>query len=285
MPASRLLPALFLALAVGAGVAADDETAPADVLMPPADAELTDAGTLTQVITAGTGQRRPGPQDMVAIHFIGWSSEGVKLYSSYDLGKPALFKMRSIFPGWREAVLLMVKGEKRRIWLPDHLVAQNRGPKGASIFELELLGIKRTPTPPEKRDQPPAEAEKLPAGAFTELLRPGTGKEHPDPHSLALVHYIGWTTDGKSFDSTHDRGRPTALPLAEIMPAFAEAVQRMVVGEKQRFWIPGPVAAGNWVGAPKGMLIFEVELVKILPPEALQIKPAGQPPESTPGSS
>ncbi len=273
-----------LALISGSLPAFAEEADQIDFIMPPADAELTDSGILSQVVTAGTGQRPPDPEDQVLIHFVGWSPEGGKMYSSYDMGKPVLFKMRSIFPGWHEAVTSMVKGEKRRIWLPGHLVAKGRGPKGASIFELELLGIKRTRMPPANLERPES-AERTPSGAYTEALRPGTGTEHPAADSLALMNYIGWTADGQTFDSTADRGRATALPLADVMPAFAEAVQLMVVGEVRRLWIPGPVAAGNWVGSPKGALIFEVELLKILPPETLQKKPVAPPKPGGGGAS
>ena len=44
----------------------------------------------------------------------------------------------------------------------------------------------------------------------------------------------------------------------------------MVAREKRLVWIPGPVAAGNWSGAPKGPLVFEIEMVRILPDDALQ---------------
>ncbi len=282
--ARRLAVALALTSVLAAGAFADDGMDAIDFIMPPQDAELTDEGVLTQVVEAGAGEKRPGPEDMVAVHFTGWSPEGEKLYSSYDLGRPALMKIENIYPGWRDVVLQMVRGEKRRFWLPDHLIAA-RGPKGASIFEIELLGFKGLPKPPENRERPPEGAERTLSGAFTEVLQEGTGTEHPEPDSLALVHYVGWTTDGQVFDSTHDRGRPTALPLDVVMPAFAEAVQLMVVGEKRRFWIPGPVAAGNWVGSPKGLLIFEVDLLRIMPPETLQRKPAPGAPAGKPSAA
>ncbi len=266
-----------LALALAGGAASADPPAPADLIMPPEDAELIESGVISKVIAAGTGERPPEPGDIVAVHFIGWSPAGEKLYSSYDQGRPVRFPIERLFPGWRQAVLRMVHQEKRRIWLPDHLVATEVGPKGASIIQLELVGIKRTPKPPANLDRPPETAEKTSSGAFTEVLRPGTGSEHPAADSPVLVNYIGWTADGKTFDSTASRGRPTAFPLDGIMPAFAEAMQQMVVGEKRRIWIPGPVAKGNWIGSPKGMLIFEVELLKILPAETFQKKPEGEP--------
>ncbi len=275
-PAAAL--AVILAVAVAGAAAGQGEAV--DFLTPPADATTFPSGIFSQVVSAGTGETYPSEYHLIALHFIGWSPQGDKLYSSYDLGKPLVLNLQSAFPPWREALEQMVKGEKRRIWLPDHLVATGRGPQGASIFELELRGLKRIPSPPDNLEQAPEGAQKTPSGASTVRLKAGRGSEHPADDSPVLVHYVGWTADGKTFDSSFTRGRPTAFPLDQIMPAFAEAVQMMVAGEKRQVWIPGPVAGGNWVGSPKGPLVFEIELVRILPADALKKmqappKPAG----------
>jgi FKBP-type peptidyl-prolyl cis-trans isomerase len=39
----------------------------------------------------------------------------------------------------------------------------------------------------------------------------------------------------------------------------------MVVGQKTRFWIPVELGFDNQPGQPKGMLVFDMELVEILP--------------------
>jgi peptidylprolyl isomerase len=79
------------------------------------------------------------------------------------------------------------------------------------------------------------------------------------------VHYTGWTTDGKMFDSSVARGEPATFPLNGVIKGWTEGVQLMVVGEKRRFWIPGNLAYDNSPrpGAPKGMLVFDVELLAI----------------------
>jgi hypothetical protein len=55
----------------------------------------------------------------------------------------------------------------------------------------------------------------------------------------------------------------------------------MVEGEKRQVWIPADLAAGQWPGAPKGQLVFEVELLKIMPADVLQ---SAVPAESGSGS-
>lgn len=267
--------ALTLMLVLAGAAAGQGEAA--DFLTPPEDAAQSASGIFSQMVTAGTGETYPSEYHLIALHFIGYTPQGDKLYSSYDQGKPLILTLQTAFPPWREALEQMVKGEKRRMWLPEHLVATGRGPKGASIFELELLGLKSVPQPPDDLKRAPKGAQRTPSGASTVRLSAGSGSEHPGPDSVVLVHYMGWTADGRSFDSSYNRGRPTAFPLDQIMPAFAETVQMMVAREKRRVWIPAAVARGNWVGSPKGPLVFEVELVRILPDDALEeIKAAGQ---------
>ena len=58
------------------------------------------------------------------------------------------------------------------------------------------------------------------------------------------------------------RGEPTTFPLNRVIPGWTEGVQLMVVGEKRRFWIPENLAYGGAAGAPKGMLVFDVELIE-----------------------
>ena len=77
------------------------------------------------------------------------------------------------------------------------------------------------------------------------------------------VHYTGWTTDGKMFDSSVTRGEPATFPLNQVITGWTEGVQLMVVGEKTRFWIPENLAYQGQAGAPRGMLVFDVELLKI----------------------
>ena len=77
------------------------------------------------------------------------------------------------------------------------------------------------------------------------------------------VHYSGWTTDGKMFDSSVSRGEPITFGLYQVIAGWTEGVQLMVEGEKRRLWIPEALAYRGQPGAPKGMLVFDVELIRI----------------------
>ncbi len=111
---------------------------------------------------------------------------------------------------------------------------------------------------------PPQDAEKSASGMAHKLLSPGTGTEHPGPTSQVTVHYTGWTTDGKMFDSSVKRKKVATFPLNKVIPGWGEGVQLMVQGERRRFWIPQELAYQGRPDRPQGMLVFDVELVAIL---------------------
>ena len=111
----------------------------------------------------------------------------------------------------------------------------------------------------------PADAETTASGLASKLLAKGTGETKPKATDLVTVHYSGWTTDGKLFDSSVKRGEPTSFPLNGVIAGWTEGLQLMVVGEKRRFWIPAKMAYGENPpsGYPAGTLVFDVELIKI----------------------
>ena len=110
---------------------------------------------------------------------------------------------------------------------------------------------------------PPADAVKTSSGLATKVLRPGTGTQHPRASSRVNVHYSGWTTDGRMFDSSVARNEPISFGLNQVIPGWTEGVQLMVEGEQRRLWIPENLAYGGQRGAPQGMLVFDVELIRI----------------------
>jgi FKBP-type peptidyl-prolyl cis-trans isomerase len=116
--------------------------------------------------------------------------------------------------------------------------------------------------PPADVAAPPPDAVRTPTGLASKVLTPGTGTRHPRPNSSVRVHYTGWTTDGTMFDSSVARGEPISFSLADVIPGWTEGVQMMVEGEKRRFWIPASLAYEGHKG-PQGMLVFDVELLKI----------------------
>jgi FKBP-type peptidyl-prolyl cis-trans isomerase len=120
------------------------------------------------------------------------------------------------------------------------------------------------PAPPDVAS-PPADAAKTASGIAYKILKPGTGTVHPTPQSTVTANYTGWTLDGHMFDSSVVNNKPLVYPLYRLIPGWVEGMQLMVVGEKRRFWIPGNLAydASPDPTAPKGMLVFDIELLNI----------------------
>jgi peptidylprolyl isomerase len=133
----------------------------------------------------------------------------------------------------------------------------------AALLVTPMLTAAQTPIPaPPDVAAPPKDAKKTKSGLAYKVLTPGTGKEHPTETSEVRVHYTGWTTDGKMFDSSVTGGLPVEFPLNRVIKGWTEGVQLMVVGEKTRFWIPEPLAYRGQ-RAPYGMLVFDIELLRM----------------------
>jgi FKBP-type peptidyl-prolyl cis-trans isomerase len=246
-----------------AGAQTGSMAAPPDVTAPPADAAKTASGLASKVIKAGTGREHPGKADLVTVQYTGWTTDGKMFDSSRTKNQPATFPLDRVIAGWTEGVQLMVTGETRRFWIPEALAYRGqRDPKGMLVFDVELLSFVSAPTAPPDVKAVPSDAKKTPSGLAYKVVKAGTGTRHPSSRSEVTVHYSGWTTDGKMFDSSITRGQPATFPLDGVIPGWTEGVQLMVEGEKTRFWIPEALAYKGQ-SPPYGMLVFDVELLKI----------------------
>ncbi len=247
--------------------------APPDVAAAPADAVKTPSGLGSKVLTAGTGAVHPSPADKVKVHYTGWTKDGKMFDSSVARGEPTEFGVSDVIKGWTEGLQLMVKGEKRRLWIPGALAygekARGGTPAGDLVFDVELLDIVVAPKPPEVPTDvksAPMGAKKTASGLQYRVLTPGTGAKHPGAKDRVTVHYSGWTPDGKMFDSSITRGKPITFGLDGVIKGWTEGVQLMVEGEKTRFWIPSDLAYGDppkRPGAPGGPLVFDIELISV----------------------
>ncbi len=131
----------------------------------------------------------------------------------------------------------------------------------AALGSAQTTTLKVIPPPPDVA-APPADAAKTSSGLASKVITKGTGKARPTANDSVTVHYTGWTVDGKMFDSSVARGEPATFPLNRVIAGWTEGLQLMVVGEKRRLWIPEALAYKGQ-REPKGMLVFEVELIKI----------------------
>ena len=107
-----------------------------------------------------------------------------------------------------------------------------------------------------------------PSGLIMEELVVGSGAEAKSGQSVS-VHYTGWLTSGKKFDSSKDRGDPFVFPLGKghVIKGWDEGVQGMKVGGKRKLTIPSALGYGARGAAgvipPNATLVFEVELLSV----------------------
>jgi FKBP-type peptidyl-prolyl cis-trans isomerase len=259
--AAMLRRLLILALVALPLFAADEPAPPADLTTPPADAVRAENGLLMKQLAAGTGTVKPDEGSLVRIRYTVWKNDGT-LVQHIGPGQTVLLAIPKMIPGWRHAVEQMVVGETRRAWIPMELA----GAKATTplLIDTELVEILERPTTPADVAAAPADATTTESGLAYKVLRAGTGTVKPKRRDRVVVHYSGWTTDGRMFDSSIvNGGEPIEFPLDGVIRGWTEGLQLMVEGEKTRFWIPAKLAYGNERGKPQGMLVFDVELIKV----------------------
>lgn len=106
----------------------------------------------------------------------------------------------------------------------------------------------------------------LPSGLQYKVLTPGTGTT-PTLLDVVKVHYRGYFIDGTEFESTYSRQKPQTFSISQVIPGWAEALQKMKVGDKWRLFIPSYLAYGEMGYGreiePNTALIFDMELLAI----------------------
>lgn len=241
---------------------------PANLTRAPTDATVTATGLAYKVLQAGQGTEHPDKHDKVRVHYSGWTTDGKLFDSSVTRGHPAEFSVNGIIAGWTEGLQLMTVGETTRMWIPTELAYDGKPerPAGMLIFDVELLEIIDLPAPPPTpKDvaKAPRRAKRTKSKLRYRLLHRGDGTIYPTATSRVRVHYSGWTTDGKLFDSSIPRGRPATFPLNAVIAGWTEGLQLMRVGDQMRFWIPEALAYKGQPHKPAGTLVFDVELLEI----------------------
>lgn len=104
------------------------------------------SGLQYRIITQGTGAK-PGPEDIVKVHYTGTTIDGTKFDSSFDRGEPAQFRVNNVIKGWVEGLQLMNEGTRMMLYIPDTLAYGERGagnvikPFETLIFEVELIEV------------------------------------------------------------------------------------------------------------------------------------------------
>lgn len=120
----------------------------------------------------------------------------------------------------------------------------------------------------------------FPSGLQLEVLREGFGPV-PEEQDWVLVHYQGWHIDGREFENSWRRGEPATVTPNRTIPGWREALTVAPVGSLLRLVIPPELAYGRAGGGrigPEETLVFELELLAIVPPDPVPVPPAWERP-------
>lgn len=106
---------------------------------------VTASGLQYQIIKEGTG-RKPGPGDVVTVHYTGRLIDGTVFDSSVERGEPATFAVGQVIPGWVEGLQLMNEGAAWRLFIPSNLAYGPHGtgpiqPNSTLIFDVQLIKV------------------------------------------------------------------------------------------------------------------------------------------------
>lgn len=110
----------------------------------------------------------------------------------------------------------------------------------------------------------------LASGLQVEVLAAGDG-EIPSPEDWVRVHYRGAHIDGREFENSWRRGEPATVAIARTIPGWQTALESMAVGTRVRLVVPPELAygrAGGGIVGPEETLVFEIELLEIVPPDS-----------------
>ena len=135
-------------------------------------------------------------------------------------------------------------------------------------------GIQRPKTeqvpPPFDIKTPPADAVKTASGLVYKKLVTNDAGAAPKRNDTVMINYTGWhQSTGETFFTNRTRGQPMPLNLSTTAPGFTEAMQLLKKGEKGMLWVPPSI---GYKGAPQGTpetLVYEVEVIDIVPAPAI----------------
>lgn len=241
---------------------------PDDVGKAPAGATKEKNGVAWKKVKRATGKpEKARAWDAIELAYTGWDDTGKIVDSSEVHAKPVKMAIDGLPPVFADAVPKLAVGERARLWFPGELLGKGpNAPAGIVTFEVEVTGINRLEQPPPAPTdvaRPPAGAQKTGKGVSYKVLTKGTGTQKPTGTDQVTVHYTGWTTDGKRFDSSIPEGKPRQFRVTGVIAGWTDALLEMVVGDKWRVWIPEELAYKGAPNRPQGMLVFDVELLEI----------------------
>lgn len=208
--------------------------------------------------------------------FEDWSNDSSKIQDNLggtkESGQPPIsFVVGSgpLTPGMEEGIIGMQPGGVRTIIVPAALAYGEAGqgpipPKSKIKIVVDLLDAQEAPKI-EKWSVDTTKYKTTPSGLKYIIIEEGKGNT-PKAGDLVTVHYSGFLTNGKKFDSSVERNDPIKFPLGtgRVIKGWDEGIALLNKGAKAQLVIPPDIAYGSrdmGVIPPNSTLIFDVELV------------------------
>ncbi len=244
---------------------------------PKADAVKTvlENGLMIEDIVVGRGEAVDSLA-FVTLHYTGYLADSTLFEARADDTTPLTIQLtrQNVIEGWFWGIQGMRKGGIRSLIVPPHLAYGEIGiggiiPSNATLrFVIELHETQR---PTEPWDIDLNDLETTPDGSRHVILESGRGKL-PKHGALLTLHYSGYLSDGRIFDSSVYRGEAFEVVAGSgtLIKGLESTLMRMKAGERRTVFIPPSLAIGN-VGfagriPPNDTLRFDIELLHLESP-------------------
>jgi FKBP-type peptidyl-prolyl cis-trans isomerase len=250
----------------------------------------TESGLMYYDIKAGEGDEVDDPTGaVIEMHYTAWLLDGKLWNSSRKNDEPMNVSIRQLPKGWSEAISDMKVGGKRKLIVPGPLGFGSRlrgtPPNAAMIVDIELVKVlKNKPVSTEDLaaarklgEAVKGEPVKSDTGLYYWDIKAGEGENPEDKKSRVKINYTGYLVDGTVFDSSEGKP-PRAYPVGGFVPGFTEGLLSMKVGGKRKMVIPSELAyklSARGKIPPASTLIFDVEMLEVLPPTTQPASPHG----------
>lgn len=235
-------------------------------------ATVLENGLTIEDIVVGSGP----PADslsFVTLHYTGYLADSTLFEARAADNTPLTIQLarQNVIEGWFWGIQGMRKGGIRSLVVPPHLAYGSTGisgiiPKDATLrFVIELHEIRR---PPEPWDIDLSAVETTPDGLRHAVLETGKGKL-PKQGDVLRMHYSGYLSDGRIFDSSTYRGEAFEVVAGSgtLIRGWESTLMRMKAGERRTVFIPPHLAFGeNGLAGripPNDTLRFDIELLSV----------------------
>lgn len=214
--------------------------------------------------------------DNAYVRYTGFLSDGSIFDSSHKRGEQVRITVgiNQVIKGWDMGLQYMRKGGKIKLLIPSKLAYGKEGyktivpPNSDLILDIEMVDL-IPPKPVVKWDISGKKVVETPSGLKYVVFNPGSGDLVADDN-VVEVHYSGYFTNGKLFDSSKKRFEPIKFPVGvnAVIDGWDEGLKLMRKGAKFQLIIPSYLGYGE-VGAPPEIpsnadLIFDIEVLDVV---------------------